>query len=90
MARTRFVSVAFQQGIKQNVPKTLLPVPLLTEAKNLIVEKEGRLQSRPNMKKLSKAGTPINGGTPIKLFSDEDQLFLVTDKNFLNYVRSWG
>ena len=91
--RNRYVSVSFMQGIKQNVPKTLLPLPLLTQASNLVVTDQGRLQSRLNFEQLSGAQLPPNTGTPLKLFVRDNQLFCVTTTHVLSYNKasqSWN
>lgn len=84
----RFVSISFQSGIKQEVPSTLLPAPLLTKASNLIIKDTGRLESRPTFKQLSGAKLPAGSGRPLKLFVRNNQLFCITDKNILSYQES--
>ena len=86
--QNKYVSISFQSGIKQQVPKTLLPLPLLTEASNLIVKDTGRLESRQAFTQLSGAQLPADAGKPLKLFTYNDQLFCITDKNILSYQKS--
>ena len=87
MSNTRYVSVTFQSGIKQNVPSQLLPVPLLTKANNLVVNKEGQLISRPNFEKLEGVELPSGAGKPLKLFTYNTQLYCITETNILTFNR---
>ena len=88
MAKNRYVSISFSQGIKQQVPPTLLPLPLLTQASNLVIKDTGRLESRADFRELSGLKLPAEAGRPLKLFTYKGALFAVTDKNILLWEAS--
>ena len=88
MAQSRYVSVSFNSGIKQDIPASLLPAPFLTKASNLVVKETGRLESAPQFKQLSGAQIPSNAGKPLKLFTRNDTLFCITDKHILIYNKA--
>ena len=88
MGQTKFVSISFQSGIKQQIPPTLLPPNLLTEASNLIIKETGRLENRADFRQLSGLKLPDNAGKPLKLFTYNDALFAITDKNILLWEES--
>ena len=88
MAKNQEISISFSGGIQQSVPKTLLPLPLLTKARNLIIKDSGRLENRLEFKQLSGLKLPDGSGTPLKLFTYNDALYAITDKNILLWEAS--
>ena len=70
------------------MPPTLLPLPLLTQASNVIIKETGRLESRPDFRQLSGLKLPEDAGKPLKLFTYNDALFAITDKNILLWEAS--
>ena len=89
MPKNRYLSISLSQGIRQDVPRTLLPLPFLTRAVNLITRDQGRLESRPTFKQITQL--PEGSGTPLKLFTYpacSDALYCVTDRYILSYNKA--
>ena len=89
MPRNNYISISLSQGVRQDVPSTLLPLPFLTRAENLITRNQGRLESRPTFKKITQL--PANSGTPLKIFTYpacNDALYCITDRYILIYNKA--
>ena len=86
MPKNRYLSISLSQGIRQDVPRTLLPLPFLTRAVNLITRDQGRLENRPTFKQITQL--PEGSGTPLKLFKYNNALFCFTDRYILVYEKS--
>ena len=58
------------------------------ELRTLSLKMRGRLESRPNFQQLSGAQLPSNAGKPLSLFTRNNQLYAITDRNILSYISS--
>ena len=83
MATNKYFPIPFSAGIKQSIPKQLLPVPFLTKASNFIIKEQGQLTNRPLFQEIGKL--PSDRGKPLKLFTYDNGLYLKTTQFILRF-----
>ena len=97
MSRRRFFTSTFNKSLNEDAPENILPLPFLTEIKNLVREKQGSLVSR---KRFDDVNTlPLNdepdisNEKPLRLFKINEHLFCITSRRVFSYnatQREWS